>query len=194
MELAELFHGEAIPFSELPNALLQADIVISSTGSPGFVVKREEVSDIIRKRKNNPLFFIDIAVPRDIDPEVNTIDNVYLYDIDDLQEVAEANIKDRRQEARRAEAIVATEVEKFCRWYQSLEVVPTIVSLREKMEGMREKELDKTLSALPQLSEKERRAMEALSEAIVKKILHGPITLLKKTGRNSEGELYVDVV
>ena len=95
MELAERFHGEAIPFSELPNALLRADIVISSTGSPGFIVKKDEVSDIIRKRKNNPLFFIDIAVPRDIDPEVNTIDNVYLYDIDDLQEVAEANIKDR---------------------------------------------------------------------------------------------------
>jgi glutamyl-tRNA reductase len=194
MELAERFHGEAIPFSELPNALLQADIVISSTGSPGFVVKREEVSDIIRKRKNSPLFFIDIAVPRDIDPEVNTIDNVYLYDIDDLQEVAEANIKDRLQEAQRAEAIVATEVEKFCRWYESLEVVPTIVSLQEKMEKMREKELAKTLAALPQLSAKERRAMEVLSQAIINKILHGPITQLKKTSHDSEGEAYVDMV
>jgi len=194
MELAERFHGEAIPFSELPNALLRADIVISSTGSPDFIVKREEVSDIIRKRKNSPLFFIDIAVPRDIDPQVNTIDNVYLYDIDDLQEVAEANIKDRQHEARRAEAIVAMEVEKFCSWYQSLEVVPTIVSLQDKMEKMREKELGKTLSALPQLSAKERRAMEALSQAIINKILHGPITQLKKTSRNSEGEAYVDVV
>jgi len=194
MELAERFHGEAIPFSELPNALLRADIVISSTGSPGFIVKKDEVSDIIRKRKNNPLFFIDIAVPRDIDPEVNTIDNVYLYDIDDLQEVAEANIKDRLQEARRAEAIVATEVEKFCRWYESLEVVPTIVSLQEKMEKMRKKELAKTLAALPRLSATEQRAMEALSQAIINKILHGPITQLKKTGRNSEGEAHVDMV
>ena len=194
MELAERFHGEAIPFSELPNALLRADIVISSTGSPGFIVKKDEVSDIIRKRKNNPLFFIDIAVPRDIDPEVNTIDNVYLYDIDDLQEVAEANIKDRLQEARRAEAIVATEVEKFCRWYESLEVVPTIVSLQEKMEKMRKKELAKTLAALPRLSATEQRAMEALSQAIINKILHGPITQLKKTGHDSEGEAYVDMV
>lgn len=194
IELAEQFHGEAIPFSELPNALLRVDIVISSTGSPDFVVKREEVSEIIRKRKHSPLFFIDIAVPRDIDPQVNTIDNVYLYNIDDLQEVAEANIKDRRQEARRAEAIVETEVLKFCRWYQSLEVVPTIVSLQEKMEKMRKKELEKTFSAHSQLSEKERRAMEALSEAIVKKILHDPITFLQKKGRNSEGELYVDMV
>jgi glutamyl-tRNA reductase len=194
MELAERFHGEALPFTDLTNALLRADIIISSTGSPDIIVRREEVSTIIRKRKHRPLFFIDIAVPRDIDPQVNTIDNVYLYDIDDLQEVAEAKIKDRQHEARKAEAIVATEVEQFCRWYQSLELVPTIVSLQEKMEEMRKKELEKTLSALPKCSDKERRAMEALSEAIVKKILHGPITLLKKQGRNSEGESYVDVV
>ena len=194
MKLAERFHGEAIPFSELPHALVQADIVISSTGSPDFVVKKEEVSPIMKKRKNSPLFFIDIAVPRDIDPEVNTIDNVYLYDIDDLQEVAEANIKDRQHEASRAEAIVATEVEKFCRWYQCLEAVPTIVALQKKVEEIREKELAKTLAALPQLSDKEKRALAALSEAIVKKIIHGPITLLKKTGRNSEGEAYVDVI
>jgi glutamyl-tRNA reductase len=194
MELAERFHGEAIPFSELPQALVRADIVISSTGSPDFVVKKEEVSSIMKRRKNSPLFFIDIAVPRDIDPDVNTIDNIYLYDIDDLQEVAEANIKDRQHEAHKAEAIVSTEVEKFCRWYQSLEAVPTIVSLQKKVEEIREKELAKTLAALPQLSDREKKAMEAFSEAIVKKILHGPITLLKKTGPNSEGETYVDLV
>lgn len=194
MELAERFQGEALPFTELPHALLRADIIISSTGSPDVIVKKEEVSTIIRQRKQRPLFFIDIAVPRDIEPQVNTIDNVYLYDIDDLQEVAEANMKDRQHEARKAEAIVATEVEQFCRWYQSLELVPTIVSLQEKMEEMRKKELEKTLSTLPAVSDKERRAMEVLSEAIVKKILHGPITLLKKQDLNSEGESYVDVV
>jgi glutamyl-tRNA reductase len=194
MELAEQFHGEALPFTELPHALLRADIIISSTGSPDIIVGRKEISTVIKKRKNNPLFFIDIAVPRDIDPQVNSIDNVYLYDIDDLKEVAEANIKDRQHEARKAEVIVATEVEQFCRWYQSLESVPTIVFLQEKMEEMRKKELEKTLAALPNVSIKERRAMEALSEALVKKILHGPLTLLKKHGRNSEGESYVDVV
>ena len=125
---------------------------------------------------------------------MNSIDNVYLYDIDDLQEVAEANIKGRQIEARKAEEIVATEVEQFCRWYQSLELVPTIVSLQEKMEEMRKKELGKALSTIPKISDKERRAIEALSEAIVKKILHGPITLLKKHGRNSEEESYVDIV
>jgi glutamyl-tRNA reductase len=192
--LAERFQGDAIPFAELPLALVRADIVISSTDSPDFVVKREAVSEIIKKRKNSPLFFIDIAVPRDIDPQVNTIDNVYLYNIDDLQEVAETNIKDRQQEAYRAEAIVAAEVEQFCHWYQSLEVVPTIVSLQKKMEEMRERELRKTFSTLPQLSDREKKAMEALSDALVKKFLHGAITLLKKTSHNSEGELYVDVV
>jgi glutamyl-tRNA reductase len=194
LELAERFHGEAIPFSELLDALVRADIVISSTGSPDFIVRKEEVAGILKKRKNNPLFFIDIAVPRDIDPQVHTVDNVYLYDIDDLQEVAESNIKDRQREASRAEVIVASEVEKFCRWYQSLEVVPTIVLLQEKMEALRKKELDKTLAALPHFSEEKRRAMEAFSEAIVKKIIHGPIAFLKETSNDSEAERYIDVV
>ncbi|RLB07493.1 MAG: glutamyl-tRNA reductase [Deltaproteobacteria bacterium] len=194
MELAERFHGEAIPFTEFTNSLLRVDIVISSTGSPDYILRKEDISKIIKERRNRPLFFIDIAVPRDIDPQVNSIDNVYLYDIDDLQEVAEANIKDRQQEAQRAEEIVATEVTKFCRWYQSLDVVPTIVSLREKLEEIRKKELERTLSSLPRLSEKERKALDALTAAIVKKILHGPVTLLKETSQDSEGDLYVDVV
>ncbi len=194
MGLAEKFNGEAIPFAEFPNSLLRVDIVISSTSSPDYILRKKEVSKTIRERKNRPLFFIDIAVPRDIDPQVNSIDNVYLYDIDDLQEVAETNIKGRQQEAQRAEEIVATEMEKFCRWYQSLEVVPTIVSLRERLEKIRKRELEKTLSSIPQLSEKERMALEALTVAIVKKILHSPITFLKETSQDSEGELYVDVV
>ncbi len=194
MGLAEKFNGEAIPFAEFPNSLLRVDIVISSTSSPDYILRKKEVSKTIRERKNRPLFFIDIAVPRDIDPQVNSVDNVYLYDIDDLQEVAETNIKGRQQEAQRAEEIVATEMEKFCRWYQSLEVVPTIVSLRERLEKIRKRELEKTLSSIPQLSEKERMALEALTVAIVKKILHSPITFLKETSQDSEGELYVDVV
>ena len=192
--LAERFRGEAIPFSELAHALLRADIVISSTDAPDFVVSRDMVAGIIKRRKNHPLFFIDIAVPRDIDPQVNSIDNIYLYDIDDLQEVAAANIKDRQQEAVRAEAIVTDAVEQFCRWYQSLEVIPAIISLKEKMERIREKELGKTLMSLPDLSARERQAIEVLSRAIVNKILHDPITLLKRASRNSDGESYVDVV
>jgi glutamyl-tRNA reductase len=192
--LAEQFKGEAIPFSELGRALLQTDIVITSTDAPNFVVSRDMVVDILKQRKNRPLFFIDIAVPRDIDPQVNSIDNVYLYDIDDLQEVAVANIKGRQQEALRAEGIVAAAVEQFCRWYQSLEVIPTIVALKEKMERIRKKEVDKMLVSLPDLSARQRQAMEDLSKTIVNKILHNPIVLLKRADENADGEPYVDVV
>ena len=152
------------------------------------------VVDILKRRKNHPLFFIDIAVPRDVDPQVNSIDNIYLYDIDDLQEVAAANIKGRQQEASRAEGIVAAAVEQFCRWYQSLEVIPTIIALKEKMERIRQKEVDKMLVSFPNLSARERQAMEDLSKTIVNKILHNPITLLKKANENADGEPYVDTV
>jgi len=165
IELAERFHGEAVPFTDLSSALLRVDIVLSSTGSPDFILRKKEVGTIIKTRKNRPLFFIDVAVPRDIDPRVNTVDNVYLYDIDDLQEVAEANLKGRQQEAQKAEAIVSVEVEKFCRWSQSQNVIPVIVSLKDRFEGIREKELQKTLAALPGLSDKEKNALENLTAA-----------------------------
>jgi glutamyl-tRNA reductase len=194
MELAERFHGEAIPFAEFPNSLLRVDIVISSTGSPDYIVHKEAISRIIKERKHKPLLFIDIAVPRDIDPQVNSIDNIYLYDIDDLQEVAEANVKNRQQEARKAEEIVSTEVENFCRWHQSLDVFPTIISLRQRLDAIRVRELEKTLSSLPHLSEEERAALETLTNSIVTKILHNPITLLKQTNKDSEGVVYVDIV
>lgn len=194
MELAERFCGEAIPFEDLRQALLRVDIVISSTGAPGFIINRNEVSEIIRKRRNSPLFFIDIAVPRDIDPEVNKIDNVYVYDIDDLQEIARGNVKERLHEAQRAEAIVQVEVEKFCRWYRSLDVVPTIVALLERAEKVRQREVAKTLASLSHLSVKDREAVEVLTRAIIKKILHGPIAYLKGKGFDVEGEEAVDIV
>jgi glutamyl-tRNA reductase len=140
------------------------------------------------------MFFIDIAVPRDIDPEVNEIENVYLYDIDDLQEVVDANKDRREREAGRAEGIVEEEVLKFYHWYKSLDVVPTIVSLKEKLEEIRKKELSKTLSSLAQITEKERRSLEALTSAIVKKILHDPITFLKSSDLNTDTHVYVDAV
>jgi glutamyl-tRNA reductase len=192
--LAGRFRGEAIPFSELGRALLRADIVITSTDAPNFIVSGDMVVDILKRRKNHPLFFIDIAVPRDVDPRVNSIDNVYLYDIDDLQEVAAVNIKGRQQEALRAEGIVAAAVEQFCRWYQSLEVIPTIIALKEKLERIRQKEVDKMLMAFPNFSARERQAMEDFSKTIVNKILHDPITLLKKANEKADGEPYVDAV
>jgi glutamyl-tRNA reductase len=192
--LAERFKGEVVPFAELERALLRADIVITSTDAPDFVVGRDMIADILKRRKNRPLFFIDIAVPRNVDPQVNSIDNVYLYDIDDLQEVASANIKERQQEASRAEGIVASAVGQFCRWYQSLEIVPTIIALKNKAERIRQKEVDKILISFPNLSARERQAVEDLSKTIVNKMLHNPITLLRKVDENADGEPYVDVI
>jgi glutamyl-tRNA reductase len=149
---------------------------------------------VIKARKNNPMFFIDIAVPRDIDPGVNEIENVYVYDIDDLQEVVDANRDRREREARRAEEIVEEEVLKFYNWYTSLDLVPTIVSLKEKFEEIRKRELSKALSSFARITEKERKSLEALTSAIVKKILHDPITFLKSPDLNTDTNEYVDAV
>jgi len=166
----------------------------SSTGAPHYILHPENVLGVIKARKNKPMFFIDIAVPRDIDPKVNEIENVYLYDIDDLQEVVVVNIERREREARRAEEIVEEEVLKFSHWYTSLDVVPTVVSLKEKLEEIRKRELNKALSSFTHVSEKERRSLEALTSAIVKKILHDPITFLKSPDLNTDTNVYVDAV
>jgi glutamyl-tRNA reductase len=190
--LAREFRGEALPMEEILRGLRMADIVISSTGSPQYLLRRDPILKVMRDRKQRPIFFIDIAVPRDIEPSVNDIENVYLYDLDDLQEVVNANIQDREKEAAKAEAIVQEEVVKFVGWYQGLEVTPTIKALREKFEEIRKKELEKTLSLHPELSEKERQSLEALTSAIVNKILHTPFTLLRQTNEEAMAELYLD--
>jgi glutamyl-tRNA reductase len=152
------------------------------------------VTKVIKDRKQKPIFFIDIADPRDIESNVGEIENVYLYNIDDLQKVADENIKDREKEAQKAEAIVQDEVLKFVRWYQSLEMTPTIVSLREKFEEIRKKELEKTLSLHPDLSDKEKQSLEALTSAIINKILHHPLTLLKQKDEEEMADLYLDAL
>jgi glutamyl-tRNA reductase len=192
--MAQEFSGEPIPFEEMGQALKRVDIVISSTGSPQYLLRHDQIAKVIRERKQKPIFFIDIAVPRDIEPTVNDIENVYLYDLDDLQEVVNANIQGREKEAQKAEAIVQDEVIKFVNWYQSLEVTPTITALREKFEEIRRKELEKTLTLHPNLSEKERRSLEALTAAIINKILHGPLTLLKRTDEEAMTDLYLDAL
>jgi len=194
VNLARTFNGEAIEFDGFHERLEGVDIVISSTGAPNYILRPGDVIEVIKARKNKPVFFIDIAVPRDIDPEVNEIENVYLYDIDDLQEVVDANKDRRAREAMRAEEIVEEEVLKFYQWYKSLDLVPTIVSLREKLEEIRRKELAKALSSFSRITEKERRSLEALTSAIIKKILHDPITFLKRSDLNTDTHVYVDAV
>jgi glutamyl-tRNA reductase len=191
--LAQEFRGEAIPFEEMNQGLRRVDIVISATDSPQHLILHDQVVKAMKDRKQKPIFFIDIADPRDIEPRVGDVENVYLYNIYDLKKVADENIKDREKEAEKAETIVQDEVVKFVNWYHSLEVAPTIISLRRKFDEIRKKELEKTLALHPNLSEKEKQSLEALTSAIINKILHSPLTLLKQTNEEAMAD-YVDAI
>lgn len=183
--LANLIGGQAIPMEEVPQWLQKVDVVISSTGAPGFVLTRAQVADAIRQRRGRPIFLFDIAVPRDIDPEIGTLEGAFLYDIDDLQAVVNANLEERANEAQKAVRIVADEREKFRSWLASLEVVPTIKLLRDKVETIREQELTRALNRMPDLTERERAVVEALTVSLVNKILNSPTQRLK--GMAGEG-------
>jgi glutamyl-tRNA reductase len=171
-----------------------ADIVISSTGAPSTIIDRKMVAGVIKKRRNRPMFFIDIAVPRDIQTEVNELENVYLYDIDDLEGVVQANIKAREKEAAKAEKIVSEEVEQFISWMQSREVFPTIIMLKDWAEDIRKAEVDKTLRKMQNLSEVDRKRIEAMTEAILNKILHRPVSQMKNASNSSEGGNLVEAL
>ena len=192
VELAERFDGEAIRYDDLFTRMHDADIVISSTSASHFVVSRDEVAGAMRGRGGRPLFLIDIAVPRDIDPEVNSLSNVFLYDIDDLNGVVESNLEERMREARRAEIIIEEEIATFDTWLDSMEVVPTVAAMRAKAEAMRQEELSRAIKRLGGLSEKELKTVEALTEAIVNKMLHGPTMRLKVVAAEKDGYVYVE--
>lgn len=192
VELAMEFKGRPIRFDEHVNGMVEADIIICSTGAPTYIIKSDDVREVIHKRKNRPIFLIDISVPRNIEPRVNDIDNVYLYDIDDLQMVVDANIKEREREAAQAEAIISEEVETISRWLKSLEVVPTIVDLKNKAEDIRRSELDKSLSRLERLTETERQAIDLLTTSIINKLLHAPLVSLKHEANSSNGSMYIE--
>lgn len=186
--------GAAIMFREFPHYLKDADIVIASTGAASFIVGLDQMHGVMKERKYKPMFFIDISVPRNIDPLVNNIDNVYVYNVDDLQGVVQSNMEDRAKEADTALKIVDEEFHKFYRWVKSLDVVPTIISLRQSCNGIRKAELEKALSALNGISEKDRKVLEAMTQAIVNKILHSPITHLKKESDKVQGDMYIDAI
>jgi glutamyl-tRNA reductase len=193
VEVAREFNGTPVPFDQFPRYLRLADLVIGAAGAVGgFLLSRDTVQQVMRERQNAPVFLIDMAVPRCFDPEINDLDNVYLYDIDDLEGVAHENRSEREREAAKAEAIVAEEVESFWRWLGSLEVVPTIVALRQKVEDIRARELERTLADLKDLTAEQRDALDRLTGAIVKKILHGPITQLKRHQAARGEAFYID--
>jgi len=178
--LAETFNGEAVGLDDLDAALKRADIVISSTGAPGVVVEADAVQRALKRRAQKPMFMIDIAAPRDIDAAANELDNVYLYNIDDLQDVADTNLEARRDEMDRCLELVDAGTEQFCRWLRSLEAEPTIVSLSRELDAVRERELAKTLARLPELSDKDRDEVEYLTKRIINNILQRPLTQIKE--------------
>jgi glutamyl-tRNA reductase len=193
-ELARALGGTAVPFEQLAATLALVDIVIASTAAPEPIVTAAQVRAALQGRRNRPLFLIDIAVPRNVEPAVNDIENAFCYDIDDLRSVVEANLKERQREALRAQALLEGEVAKFSTRLQQLDVVPTIVSLREKLEAIRRAELERALGRLPGAGEETRRVMEAMSQAIVNKVLHAPMVKLKDSSRAGHGRRWTEVI
>jgi len=192
VELARKFGGSAIKFEEIPDFIIQVDIIISSTGSSDIILTKDHVKHIMPGRKNRPLFFIDIAVPRDIDPAINKLNNAYVYDIDDLKGVIDENLEDRNKEAIKGERIIDEAVISFRQWYDSLDVVPTIVALRNKIDSIATAEIEKTMHTLNS-AESEREALYRMKNSLINKIMHNPTLLLKRDGCHGNNSLYIDV-
>lgn len=178
--LAEKFHGRAVSLDSIENVIGEADIVISSTGAPSYIISADLIRRIHYRRKNRLLFLIDIAVPRDIDPEAGGIENVYLYNIDNLQDIVDENVNVRRKEALKAETIVEEEVKAYISWVRELDAVPTIVSLKARVEEIVGMEMGKAGSWMRNLDDAERQKVEILVNSIVNKLLHNPVTVLKE--------------
>jgi glutamyl-tRNA reductase len=192
--LAEKFNGQAIRFDDLYNSCDRADIVITSTGSPHAIFRREHGEQFLARRKNRPMFFIDIAVPRDVSPEMGKLDGIFTYDLDDLQQAVSSHVADRRKEAELAEVIITAEVERFEARLQTLDVVPTIVSLQDHLETIRQAEIDRVRGRMGRLTPEQEMAIEALTRGIINKVMHTPITTLKTAAKESEATTIVGVV
>jgi len=192
--LARRFNGQAIKFDDLYDTCDRADIVITSTGSPHAIFRREHGEQFLARRKNRPMFFIDIAVPRDVAPEMGKLDGIFIYDIDDLQQAVSSHVADRRREAERAEAIITSEVENFEARLHTLDVVPTIVSLQDHLETIRQAEIDRVRGRLGPLSPEQEIAVEVLTRGIISKVMHTPITTLKTAAREAEATTVIEVV
>jgi glutamyl-tRNA reductase len=192
--LAAEFGGEAVVFEELFQQLHRADIVLSSTGAPHTIISPRDVEAVVKRRKFKPMFFIDIAVPRDIDPRVNDLESAYLFTVDDLQEIVEANMAQRNQEASKGEEIVEQEIGQFHCWLSSLESTPTIVALRARFEEIRRAELEKTLSGWKDLSPEAEKRLEIMTLSIMNKLLHTPTAVLKRSGQGGRTDLYTDAL
>jgi glutamyl-tRNA reductase len=182
-------------WAELPSAIVDTDVVISSTSAPGFVLTHELVSRAVKLRKGRSLFFIDIAVPRDIEPSVEALNNVFLYDVDDLESQVRETFREREGEARRAEQLVLEEMSSFDAWVETQSVVPTVVALRAKARATLAAELERSLAGkLKHLGPAERQALEAMVDASVNKLLHAPVARLKRSAGDARGEQMAQIV
>jgi glutamyl-tRNA reductase len=194
VELAERFGGDAVRYEALLDHMAAADIVITSTAAKEPIVRRVDMEAVMRRRRNRPVFLIDIAVPRDIESAVNKVQNAYLYDIDDLQDVVASNLGERKREAVLAQQIVEEEVGLFQEWLAGLAVVPTLVALRTWATAVKDEELDKFLAKMPDLTEDERNKVGALAHSIVNKLLHPPTVRVKEAANEEEGALYANTL
>jgi glutamyl-tRNA reductase len=193
-EFARKFSGRAARFDDFPAEMRNSDIVISSTGAAGFVLTKQTMAEVMKGRKNRPIFLVDIAVPRDIAPDVDSLNGVFLYNIDDLQAVIASNLADREREAEKVEAIIETEVEVFTGWLGSLDIVPTIAALKKRAEAIRTAEVEKALNKMPDLSDKDKNEINALAKVVLSKILHEPIVKLKEHEHEKERYMYLETV
>jgi len=186
VHLAKKFNGHVVRFDDLHARADEADILITSTGSPEFIFRTPHAQQFLHRRRNRPMFFIDIAVPRDVDPEINRLDGIFLYDIDDLQSVAASNLSDRAREAQRAEAILEQELARYQRRIETLDIVPTLVDLQATAEDMRQAELRRAHSRLQSLTPAQQAAVEAVTRGLMNKFLHQPLRALKAAAQQGD--------
>jgi glutamyl-tRNA reductase len=190
----ETIVSRTVAEEEVLRSVERADVVVSSTSSPGYVLTRAHVEGALAARRGRPLFLIDIAVPRDLDPAIHELEGCYLYDIDDLESVVAESLGARRREAARAEAMVAEEAARFRAWQASRDVVPEIASLRARAEEIRSAELARARGRLGRLSESDRLAVESITAQIVNKLLHLPTVRMKEAAAGADGTVYADAV
>jgi glutamyl-tRNA reductase len=193
-EMASLFNGTIIDYDAFQSAMPDIDIVIASSGAPHYILTEAQMRQIRAKRKGRPIFLIDIAVPRNIEPSVNTLENVFLYDIDDLGKVVEQNRKGREAEAAAAELIIGEEVEKLVSRLKEREAVPIIVALQDHLEHLRQAELQRMRGKLGALSPQQEEALEALTKSLMAKIAHGPIMEIRRNAGSDEGWQVIEEV
>jgi len=193
-ELARRFGGEVADFADFPARLAEVDIVISSTAAPGFVILPAAVRRAMRQRRGRPLFLIDIAVPRDVDPQIRDLDNVFVFDIDDLEQVVESNRQEREQEIRQVQTLIEEEIEDFLHWFNALGTGPLIRGLRQRAEELRQVELDRWTGKLRHLSEEDRRTVEGLLRGYANKLLHLPLVQIRELANEEDGYIRLDTV